>query len=178
MMIKRSKKMTTEMILLGMMHEKSLTGYEMKKICQEQFMHYTDINLSSIYSTLKRLEKEGLIKGKTVQGERMEKNVFTITDLGKKQFKALIEKHLSDASFHGLEFNAALSFLNHIDKKHLREILEARKKTFLSYLERMHSVGEEKCKANLEKHKILLDRGMMHMKAELSWIKQAIEELR
>jgi len=38
------------------------SGYEMKKICHEQFTHYTDINLSSIYSTLKGLEKNAMIK--------------------------------------------------------------------------------------------------------------------
>ncbi len=171
-------KMTTELILLGMLHEKPLTGYEMKKICQEQFMHYTDINLSSIYSTLKRLEREERIKGKTVQGERMEKNVFTITDSGKEQFKILLEKHLSDISLHGFGFNAALTFIKHTDKKHLLDLLEKRKEIFLTYLDKITCVKEEKCSEKMQKHKILFDRGIAHVKAEISWIKQAIEELK
>lgn len=170
--------MTTEMILLGMMHEKSLSGYEMKKICHEQFTHYTDINLSSIYSTLNRLEKNALIKGKIVQGARMEKKVFTITEEGKKQFKKLLDEHIKDHTLPGFRFNSALTFAHHINKKLLKEILEERRKMFKEYLIKFEKAKEGMGKEKLEKSEILLNRGMSHMKAELEWIKQAIEELK
>lgn len=170
--------MTTEMILLGMMHERSLSGYEMKKICHEQFMHYTDINLSSIYSTLKRLEKNALIKGKVVQGERMEKKVFTITEEGKNQFKKLLTEQIKDRTLPGFRFNSALTFAHHINKKLLKEILEERRKMFNEYLSKFENAKEGMGKEKLEKSEILLNRGMSHMKAELAWIKQTIEELK
>jgi len=166
--------MTTELILLGLLNGKPMTGYEMKKVCKNQFLNYTDINTSSIYTTLKRFEKATLIKGKTVQGERLEKNIFTITDLGKKYFIEILEQELRESSMTGSGFNAALTFAEHMDKKKLKLILEERKKIFQTYFEKIISMHDE-CK---DKKKILFDRGISHVKAEISWIKQAIEELK
>lgn len=168
--------MPTEMIILGLIFEKPLTGYEIKKMCDEKYMHFTQINTSTIYSTLKRLEKEEMIKGKTVQGERMEKRIFSMTDSGANLFLELLQKNISLADF--LEtgkFNAALSFAKHIDKKQLKALLEKRKDAFTGHLERMSLV---KCRRDWWNEKILMDRGVSHMKAEIYWIKQAIEELK
>lgn len=169
--------MTNELIILGLLYEKAMSGYDIKKICENKFIHYSDVNTSSIYFSLKKLEKEKFIAGKEFKEGHMIKTVFTITSKGKKRCDELIKESMSKKAFPKDEFNVGLSFASNIDKKELIQILSMRKDSFEKGLIMM-SNAQKVCKnSKLSKNdNFLFDRGIMHMKTEIKWIEDIINQ--
>ncbi|TXK76384.1 PadR family transcriptional regulator [Paenibacillus sp. N3.4] len=80
--------MTSQDVILGMLMKRGLTGYEIKHLLETIFSYFYNASYGTIYPTLSKMEKEGLItKESVLQEGRPNKNIFTITDLGKTHFK-------------------------------------------------------------------------------------------
>jgi len=169
--------MVNELIILGIVYETPKTGYDIKKICETQFMHYSDVNTSSIYFSLKKLEKEKLIGGKNLKEGHLIKKVFTITTKGKEEFKRTLIEHISSKQFPKDSFNVGMSFANIIDKKTLKELLLKRLDNFEKSLKKMSSVRKEHSKKLPPHYELLFSRGEMHMKTEIKWLKWSIKQV-
>ncbi|WP_413627992.1 PadR family transcriptional regulator [Fructilactobacillus vespulae] len=74
-------------IILGLLYEKNLTGYEINEIFKQIFSHFYDASFGMIYPTLRKLSDKGLVEKKVVVQEgRPNKNVYILTEDGKKEF--------------------------------------------------------------------------------------------
>ncbi len=51
-------------VVLGLLMEKELSGYDIKIVFEDVFTHFFDGSFGMIYPTLRQLEKEGKIKKK------------------------------------------------------------------------------------------------------------------
>lgn len=80
--------MNNEQIILGLLYKKERTGYELNEVFKDIFSHFYDASFGMIYPTLRRLAKNGLVSKKmVVQSGRPNKNVYEITEAGKKIFE-------------------------------------------------------------------------------------------
>ena len=71
--------------ILGLVNRKPLTGYDITKAFNEGLVEFWYAKHSQIYPELKRLTDEDLISYETIiQGEKLEKKLYTITPKGKK----------------------------------------------------------------------------------------------
>lgn len=81
--------MNNEQIILGLLYKKDRTGYELNEVFKDIFSHFYDASFGMIYPTLRRLAKNGLVSKKmVVQAGRPNKNIYSITTAGKKEFEA------------------------------------------------------------------------------------------
>lgn len=79
--------MDVKTILLGSLFDKSLSGYDLKKIFSFSFAFFSGLSYGSIYPALKKLEQEGLITMKLeIQENAPNRKVYTITEAGKQAF--------------------------------------------------------------------------------------------
>jgi DNA-binding PadR family transcriptional regulator len=79
--------MDVKTILLGSLFNKSLSGYDLKKLFSRSFAFFSGLSYGSIYPALKKLEKEGLITMKLeIQESAPNRKVYTITQSGKQAF--------------------------------------------------------------------------------------------
>lgn len=79
--------MDVKTILLGSLFDKSLSGYDLKKIFSLSFAFFSGLSYGSIYPALKKLEQEGLITMKLeIQENAPNRKVYTITEAGKQAF--------------------------------------------------------------------------------------------
>lgn len=79
--------MDVKSILLGSLFDKSLSGYDLKKIFSLSFIFFSGLSYGSIYPALKKLEQEGLITMKLeIQENAPNRKVYTITKLGRQVF--------------------------------------------------------------------------------------------
>lgn len=75
--------------LLGLLHYRPLTGYDLKQTMDKSTVHFWHAKLSQIYTTLKALEAEGLVKSAVKeQSERPDRRVYSITQAGRKALRA------------------------------------------------------------------------------------------
>ncbi|BBI34039.1 PadR family transcriptional regulator [Cohnella abietis] len=79
--------MNTQHVILGLLKKRSFTGYEMKNLFETVFSFFFDASFGTIYPALSKMEQLGYItKESIVQDKRPNKNVYTITPAGIKQF--------------------------------------------------------------------------------------------
>lgn len=75
---------TLKYAILGLINRKPLTGYDMMKEFNSGLVDFWYTNHSQIYLELKKLTDEGLVSYETIiQGEKLEKKLYTITEKGK-----------------------------------------------------------------------------------------------
>ncbi|GAY78404.1 transcriptional regulator, PadR family [Sporolactobacillus inulinus] len=65
--------MKTEEVVLGILHEKPRTGYEIVDVIKTIFSHFFDGSYASIYPVLHKLEKSGKVNKNAVVQERKTK---------------------------------------------------------------------------------------------------------
>ena len=83
----------TRYVILGLLNDESLSGYEIKKIIDNRFSFFWSESFGQIYPQLKDLLDDGLIKsaGKSENSNRF-KIKYTITDAGKKTLQEWLMK--------------------------------------------------------------------------------------
>lgn len=75
---------TLKYAILGLVNRTPLTGYDITKAFNEGLIEFWYAKHSQIYPELKKLTEEGLISFETIiQGEKLEKKLYTITSKGK-----------------------------------------------------------------------------------------------
>lgn len=78
---------TLKYAILGLLMRAPATGYDIAKEFGDDLGCFWSAKHSQIYPELKRLTEEGLIRYQTViQGEKLEKKLYEITDRGKEDF--------------------------------------------------------------------------------------------
>lgn len=89
--------MTSHDVILGLLMDRKLSGYEIKTMFQRWLSYFFDASYGTIYPTLAKMEKEGLlIKESVRQDKKPDKNVYAITPLGKERFMAYLASGLQD----------------------------------------------------------------------------------
>jgi DNA-binding PadR family transcriptional regulator len=114
-----------DFILLGLLHEGPKHGYELKNIIDERLRYLTEITSGTVYYTLKKLERSGLVNRRTErEGERPERHVYAITEAGEKEFRELARTCLYTEEKLYSTFNVAFYFTHYLDRGEVLEAIE------------------------------------------------------
>jgi len=120
----------TDLIILGMIFFVPSHGYQLKKNIKDTFGNpYFKLNNNVLYPTLARMEQEGLIEGKEMPGEKMNKKVYHITEKGKKKLLEIVATPVNP-DVDDFEFKVQAVFFDLIPKerrqKAIKPLYEAR----------------------------------------------------
>jgi DNA-binding PadR family transcriptional regulator len=89
--------MNAQDVILGILTSESKSGYDIKKMFEELFSYFFDASFGTIYPTLAKMEKEGLITKESVaQQGKPNKHIYTITAKGKEQFQTYLHSGMQD----------------------------------------------------------------------------------
>jgi DNA-binding PadR family transcriptional regulator len=81
--------MDVKTLCLGVIADRPMTGYEIKKLFDRAFRHFFAAGYGSIYPALAELALAGLVTVESVdQQRRPEKKIYRITPAGRAQLKA------------------------------------------------------------------------------------------
>ena len=87
--------MTGKDIILGLLIEKSRSGYEINEVFETVFRYFYKTSYGMIYPTLRRLEKERLVeKNVVIQEGKPNKNIYNITKKGIEEFHCYLKSFL------------------------------------------------------------------------------------
>lgn len=77
--------MNTKELLLSVLMSGPATGYDIKKILEQEVSRIVDVTISNIYPALNELAAEGLVTFERVEQEnRPNKKIYEITDAGRR----------------------------------------------------------------------------------------------
>jgi DNA-binding PadR family transcriptional regulator len=84
-------------VILGILINKSMSGYDIKKMFEELFSYFFDASYGTIYPTLAKMEKEELITKESVEQQgKPNKHRYTITAKGKEQFHKYLHSEVQN----------------------------------------------------------------------------------
>jgi DNA-binding PadR family transcriptional regulator len=164
--------MSVRNALLGLLAQKSRHGYELHAAFEAVVggEQNWDVKPAQIYTTLSRLEKDGLVADEGVeQGGGPEKRIYSITPAGRVQLTQW--------------FNAGIKLEHHRDEFHIKLLLsiatgEANPRQVVqtqrakSYQD-LHAITAQRNKTDPKTalaQVLLYDKAVMHLEADLRWL--------
>lgn len=171
----------TATIILSFIQEHSTNAYELIKMLSKfRVKDWYEIADSTVYATLKTLEKKQYIVGEIQKdGNMPDKTVYSLTTAGEVALKATIKKFIVHFDYDLVPFMIACFFVKVIGKEEALRCLEERHAFLLKnsdgldeQIQKLKSTGEVPNFAvcNVE-HNFLI------VKAEISATRQMIESL-
>jgi len=164
-----------ELTILGIIREKSCHAYNVEKIIEEKGIRdRLQIGFSTIYSTLKKMEKTGLLESHFKAQEHLPgRRVYSVTFKGRQLFSEEIKKALSQPQRENSLFETGLSFGEALDKKEMKEALSL----YDSELSRMIQLKvKELTRVNNPSaiERAMLSRPLTLWQAERKWIRELL----
>lgn len=117
------------LFVLGLLEQGDRYGYEIVATAERWAVHrWAGISIGSIYHTLRSLTKLGYASILKVEreGNRPERQVFSISDRGREECHRLIALGLGSLEYEGREVDMALAFAHRISPELRRQMLENR----------------------------------------------------
>lgn len=163
-----------EMAVLGLLKDKSMHGYELKKELTTQLGQFWQISYGSLYPTIRRLEKAGAVERVFPKEDvKRRKNIYRITDAGEEVFQKALAEHsgVDDA-----KFSMKLAFFRYMKSSQRVELLERRRAYLTEKLADMRSRLRD-YRERIDAYTIrLMEHGVDTTTADIEWIDSLLAE--
>lgn len=163
-----------EMAVLGLLKERAMHGYELKKELAAHLGQFWQVSYGSLYPAIRRMEECGAVERVYPKGEvGRRKNIYRITPLGEGMFaEALDDFSVSDDN----RFRLKLAFFRYLGPAARVEILERRRAHLTEKLAQIRSqlrTYKERIDAYTYR---LMEHGIDTTAADIVWIDRLIAE--
>jgi DNA-binding PadR family transcriptional regulator len=120
--------MVLELAILGLLKEREMHGYELRKQLGQRLGFFWSVSFGSIYPTLKKLERRGFVEKFAADQACRRKQTYRITEAGEDEFINLISEGASSA-WEEEKFPVRLAFFRYLKPETRIRLLERRKAT-------------------------------------------------
>jgi DNA-binding PadR family transcriptional regulator len=163
-------------LVLCLLGEGEAHGYHLEQHAWNRgFRYWTDAKRSAIYGALKRLEKEGLVTSRLVEGEGPARKVYSLTPDGERRLAAEALEHLTAPDHPRNELDLGLYALPFIPAAEVAPAL-ARAQAFLRG--RLAFI-EERARWCADNGLLLValnfERPALTIRAEMEWLRRVEE---
>lgn len=164
-------------LLMGILYEKPLNAYEITKLlAYMNIKWWFNVSDSTVYTTLKNLERRGLIEG-TVEkaGNMPERTVYSLTGKGKEELKESIREAVLQFSYDTNTFTIAAFYMDILENEEKKVLLEKRLYILKSYLAGIRRQDNEAWKQEVSPlHAANLERMIDIVNAEIVGTKRLL----
>ncbi len=134
---------TLKYALLGLINRGPITGYDLAREFDKELVNFWHAEHSQIYPELKKLTQEGLISFEVaIQGERLQKKVYSITEAGRQELLAWLRQDEPLQPTPKDIFRLRMYFSENLTPEELLHLLEAQRAR--------HEVKLQKLSASLD----------------------------
>ncbi|MBV9328203.1 MAG: helix-turn-helix transcriptional regulator [Chloroflexi bacterium] len=161
--------------VLGLLTGEPLHGYEVKNRFEAMLGGTWDVNIGQIYTTLQRLERDGLVRPVGPRGDRG-KLVYELAPEGRKALDEwLAQPNVGPQQLHE-DFYVKLLLATRIANGDLPQMLARQKRAYLQRLRDLNSL-EERARRDGRLDLARLVRGaLLHTEADLKWMDELSSE--
>jgi PadR family transcriptional regulator AphA len=161
----------TRYAILGILLDSPSTGYEIKSLMRRSTIYFWRESDSTIYPMLRILAKEGKALSEVVYVGKKKKEVFSITEVGRMEFKAWFKSQTSEETPRN-EFLLKLFFVT--DSNEMIRLFEERLekvekicKEYKQIEERLENIADSSRK---EVRLKALRYGLFLLESEIKWL--------
>lgn len=173
--------MSTRLVLLGLLRERPLYGYEIKHIIEDHMEDWTSIAFGSIYFALDKLTSEGFLEkvGTEQPSNRPSRNVYQITDAGRDEFLRLLRETWCEVERQYFSLDIAIFFLEALP---IEEVCGYLRQRIAALKEVMHHIEEHQREIATipevpPQAEVIFRHTVLHTQAELTWTQEALTHL-
>jgi len=170
--------MSLKYAVLGLLHERPMHGYEMKKIFEVSFARLWRVSPGQLYPLLRKIVSEGLAEKKVIRQEgRPNAHLYRITARGKSVFSDWLETPAAAMPLLRYDFMLKLFFYARLDRERAEEeiaLLQEKHKDFVRRLRR--TKGEIRDEAD-EFQLLILEGGILFARAGMKWLDRVRDAL-
>lgn len=171
-----------QLVILGLLREGPLHGYEIKQRVEERMGDWTSIAFGSIYYALSRLAGEGLIEAAATEqeGGRPSRTVYRITAAGRAHFLRLLREVWAEVERQYYTVDVALFFADALPRGEVEGYLEGR----IAHLREAVAYLEEHRDAELADERVprragmIFEHTLVHLWAEIAWTENLLDRVR
>ncbi len=169
-----------KLILMGLLMKEDNHGYNLRKMIEKDLSNLINVDNTSIYYTLNKMEKEGLVTFKIVSDtKRPQKNLYSLTDKGRKEFRELLLSNMSNNKRPLLNIDISLYFIDMLDRDEAVEKLADRSRELRKLI--FFLKAQERSAENREprgKESIIISHNIKLAETELQFLKDVAETLK
>ncbi len=170
-------------ILLGFLNYNPMTGYELKQNIDHSSGHFWHAYHSQIYTTLRKMEADGLVTSNLIQEESSpDRRIYTITPSGSAALTAWLKQTLTDVPPIKDELLVRLFFSAQRDPLEVLTELRLQRELHLQKTTVYHTLVEHMpTQKGLERDqvfwKMTLDMGIRFEKMYIEWLEDSIQKI-
>lgn len=173
--------MTARLVILGLLREQPLYGYEIKQIIEEHMSDWASIAFGSIYFALDKLSGEKFVEKVQVEqdNKRPARSVYQITEAGRTEFLRLLRESWRQVERQYFALDICLFFLESLPLDEVKTYLHSRQSALQTALEHIQSHRAEQM-AHPEVPRLataIFDHTLVHTQAELNWVTDLLQGL-
>jgi DNA-binding PadR family transcriptional regulator len=173
--------MSVRMVLLGLLHERPLYGYEIKHIIEDHMGDWTSIAFGSIYFALDKLAEEGFVEKVATEqeGNRPSRTVFQVTPRGEEEFLHLLRDGWQDVARQYFEIDVCLFFLDRLSPQEIQSYLKSRLARLEATLDglREHENEQFQNPHVPPQARAIFDHTRLHLESEVQWTRKLLHSL-
>ena len=164
-----------EMAVLGLLKERAMHGYELKKELAAHLGQFWQVSYGSLYPAIRRLELCGAVERVYPKGEvGRRKNIYRVTALGEDMFAEALDDFSSVSD--DTRFRLKLAFFRYLKPESRVELLERRRAYLTEKLAQIRAqlrTYRERIDAYAYR---LMEHGVDTTAADILWIEGLIAE--
>lgn len=161
-------------VLLGLLARGPKHGYELKQDFEDLLGGTWPLNVGQVYTTLGRLERDGLIAGEDVpQDTRPDRRVYSLTEEGRTELKRWAHEPVAEPV--NLKDDLLLKVLVHavLDSGEAEALLWRQRREYMELLARVSGLRSSPATAT----RLLAEAAVVHIEADLRWLEVCEREL-
>ena len=161
--------------ILGLLTEGPLHGYEVKGRFEQMLGGAWDVNIGQVYSTLQRLERDGLVEPAGERGDR-QKLAYQLTDRGRETFDTWLQspedepQQLRDAIY------VKLLLARRVANGALAPLLLRQRRVYLQRLRDLAALEQRAQVGGRDDLLLLYEGARFHTDADLKWVDACLEQ--
>jgi DNA-binding PadR family transcriptional regulator len=160
---------------MGLLATEPLHGYEVKNRFEDMFGGTWEVNIGQIYTTLQRLERDGLVRPVGERGDRG-KLQYELSPEGHKSLNEWLAKPDSGPQQLREDIYVKLLVATRVANGDLKQLLGRQKRSYLQRLRDLNQLEERARKDGRNDLARLVRGALLHTEADLKWVDELTAE--
>jgi DNA-binding PadR family transcriptional regulator len=162
--------------VMGLLATQPLHGYEVKSRFESMLGGTWNVNIGQVYTTLQRLERDGLVQAVGQRGDRG-KLVYELSEKGHRELAAWLAEPDSGPQQLRQEVYVKLLLAAQSANGGLPRLLARQKRAYLQRLKDLSGLEERARRDGKDDLALLLKGALLHTEADLKLVNEWMEEL-
>ncbi len=163
--------------ILGLLAEQPLHGYEVKNRFESLLGGTWEVNIGQIYSTLQRLERDGLVEAADDRGDRG-KLPYHLTATGRRTLDDWLSQPEAEPQQLREEIYVKMLLASRLANGNLDRLLVDQRRVYLQRLKDMAGLERRAREQGRDDLVLLVKGAVLHTEADLKWTEVWSEEIR